>query len=80
MKPFFFCSVLLTDILRIVFKPLSSFQLLKLQNHDNILSLFCMSGEVFVDDCALVSEKLKELLLLLKTCSLLSKFIQLNKK
>ena len=57
MKPFFFCSVLLTDILHIVFKPLFSFQLLTLQNHDNILSLFCLSCEVFVDDCILQFQK-----------------------
>ena len=57
MKPLFFCSVLLTDILHIVFKPLFSTSKLMLHSHDNILSLFCLSGEVFVDDCVLQFQK-----------------------
>ena len=53
-----------------------------MHNHDNILSLFCLSGEVFVDDCVLQFQKAErfDYVLLLKTCSFLSKFIHLNKK
>ena len=49
-------------------------------NHDNIL--FCLSGEVFVDDCVLQFQKAERFdnMLLLKTCSFLSKFLHLNKK
>ena len=28
-----------------------------MHNHDNILSLFCLSGEGFVDDCVLQFQK-----------------------
>ena len=55
---------------------------LMMHNHDNILSIFCLSSEVFVDDCVLSFKKLNDLtnVLLLKTCSFLTKFIRLNKK
>ena len=61
MKPFFFSSVLLTDTLTIVFKPIfrsvTHTSKLMMHSHDNILSLFCLSGEVFVDDCVLQIQK-----------------------
>ena len=55
------CSVLLTDILPIVFKPLVFISVthtskLMIHNHDNTLP-FCLSGEVFVDDCVLQFQK-----------------------
>ena len=28
-----------------------------MHNHDNILSLFCLSNEIFVDDCVLQFQK-----------------------